>query len=780
MDRTSDIPNASFIHYAHTLAGMPESDWERLEHHLLAVAGSAEHFAEAFEAGAVGRLAGLWHDLGKGSLAFQQNVLRAGLDESLADDEEGQTSTRRRRVDHSTAGAQHADKILGPLFGKILAYVIAAHHGRLADWHRPGSDAVLPKRLAKDIDSWQAPPGVSLDFAEPNTLMPGHFSTASASSEIAFQLAFFTRMIYSALVDADRLETERFCDEHAAAMRPNASQAPRPADLLEQLNRFIDALRAQRADDPSPVDHERDGVLAASRERAEDEPGLFSLTVPTGGGKTLASLAFALTHGKTHGMRRVVYALPFTSIIEQTAATFRSVFPQDGVVLEHHSGFDTAKAFANSEQRRRYEMMAENFDAPLIVTTNNQLFESLFSAHGSTCRKLHRLANSVIVLDEAQVIPPRLLKPTLAALRELTLNYHCTVVLCTATQPALEQREGFRIGLDGVREIVEDPEALYERMRRVRVEHIGAEPVGDDALAGRLSAHDAALCIVNTRRHAAELTRLLTEKTGTPTIHLSAALCPAHRRKLVAEIKAKLKNKAHCRVVSTQVIEAGVDVDFPVVYRAIAGFDSIAQAAGRCNREGRQSASSPGRVFLYETEHKPSLSMGPMVAAARSLLPDHADPLALDAIHAYFRQVYWRHKDHGKQAWDTNDVMGCFETYQDKDAACRFNFRQADERFRWIDSQTTPILVPFGEGVELIDHLKNLGQGALPDWQLLRRAQQFSVSVYDNQLQQLIDNTAITSCCEERFWILNSPKAYDPTLGLRLDVAGWDEGVLNI
>lgn len=779
MDNRSEIPSTSFIHYAHTLPGTPESKWERLEHHLIAVATSTQDFASIFGAGAIGQLAGLWHDIGKGSIAFQQNVLRAGSDESLADDE-GRASTPRQRVDHSTAGAQHANKTLGPLFGKVLAYVIAAHHGRLADWDRPGSNAVLPKRLTKGIEAWQAPPGVSLGFAEPNKLMPSHFANATTTHETAFQLAFFTRMIYSALIDADRLETECFCDKDAAAMRPNPSETPRPADLLEQLNTFIDSLRAKRASDPSPVDRERDAVLAACRARAENKPGLFSLTVPTGGGKTLASLAFALTHAKTHGMRRVVYALPFTSIIEQTAATFSNIFPQEGVVLEHHSGFDTAMAFDSSDQRRRYEMMAENWDAPIVVTTNNQLFESLFSAHGSTCRKLHRLTNSVIVLDEAQAIPPRLLKPTLAALRELTLNYRCTVVLCTATQPALEKRDSFEIGLDNVREIVDEPEALYERMRRVRVQHLGDEPIEDDLLNDHLAAHDAALCIVNTRKHAAALAGLLTEKTGTPTTHLSAALCPAHRRQLVADIKQRLRDKQPCHVVSTQVIEAGVDVDFPVVYRAIAGFDSIAQAAGRCNREGRLSKDDPGEVFVFETEHQPSLSMGPMVAAARSLLPDHPDPLALDAIHAYFKQVYWRHKEHGKKAWDTNDVMSCFQIFKSQDAACRFNFRQADERFQWIDSQTTPILVPFGEGAGLIEHLQSLGEGELPDWPLLRQVQQFSVSVYDNQLAQLIENTAVTSCCDGCFWVLNNPKAYDPTLGLRLDVVGWDAGAMVV
>jgi CRISPR-associated endonuclease/helicase Cas3 len=423
------------------------------------------------------------------------------------------------------------------------------------------------------------------------------------------------------------------------------------------------------------------------------------------------------------------------------------------------------------------QLAAENWDAPIVVSTNVQLFESLFSAHGSTCRKLHRLAGSVIVLDEAQAVPPLLLRPVLAAIDELVRNYRCSVVLCTATQPAITQRENFPIGLSDVTEIIPEPKALYRAMQRVQVSDLG--PTDDDVLAERLAGHEQVLCIVNTRKHAAELTRRLSAVGK--VVHLSAAMCPQHRSQRVAQIKEDLKNHRPCRVVSTQVIEAGVDVDFPVVYRALAGFDSIAQAAGRCNREGRQKQ---GQVYVFDTDHPPALSMRPQVHAASELLPDHPDPLALDAIERYFGLVYWKHQHHGLSSWDYHDVMGCFEKGGTSNDVV-LNFREADRRFRWIDQQTTPVVVPYGDaGQAIVDQLRNHDEQ--PDWRLLRRAQRYSVAVYKNQLELLQDNTLISpgspdlpdGADKSGFWLLTNPEAYDDLLGLRFDVAGWDAGTL--
>lgn len=744
--------------------------WERLDDHLSAVAKRAALFGEFFGAAELGRLAGYWHDLGKGSAAFQRDVLGVGGDEAAMDMQEESdhaSVTGRRRVDHSTAGAQHAAKSLPIPFNQVLAYAIAAHHGRLADWSTPASDAILPKRLAKTIETWVAPADIPLAPADPKALIDLS-SFHPEPQRQSFQLSLLTRMIFSALVDADRLETERYCDPVRAKMRPQSPTPPK--QLLQQLDDYLGALRAGRLGDPAPVDQHRDAVLQACRDKAALPPGVFSLTVPTGGGKTLASMAFALTHAAHHGQRRVIHALPYTSIIEQTAATFASIFTQEGDVLEHHSNLDAARHFKNPRQCVAYEMAAENFDAPIIVTTNVQLFESLFSAHGSTCRKLHRLAGSVIVLDEAQSIPPRLLRPTLAVLEELAFNYRCTIVLCTATQPAIHRREEFPIGLQHVTEIVEQPTALYQQMQRVTVQDLGA--CDDKTLAQQLAEHEAVLCIVNTRKHAAELVQLVEDAGTEPVIHLSAAMCPIHRRERVGEIKQRRADRQPCRVVSTQVIEAGVDVDFPVVYRALAGFDSIAQAAGRCNREGRQER---GMVYLFHPDHKPALSMQDNVDAAQRLLPDHPDPLALDAIEAYFRQVYWKESEKGKKPWDTKDVMGCFKSHSK--AFCAFDFREADARFQWIDSVTTPILVPHGQGANLIE---KINQADEPDWTLIRQIQPYTVAVYEREFNMLLNNENISSYYDGRIWALHQPAAYDPNLGLRFDAPGLDPESLNI
>lgn len=751
--------------YAHTRPGQSEEHWELLQHHLAEVSARAGKFARVFGAGEMGRSAGWWHDLGKASSAFQEGVLGAGADEADTDasTSEAQISrgAPRRRVDHSTAGARRAVEILGQPMGYLLAYGIAGHHGRLPN-HSWGSAGTLRKRLdprERRIDPILPTPEIQFTPTPAQVVPAPFYLDPNDAAHRAFQCSLLARMLYSALVDADRLATEAFCDPERSAQRPGGG--PGIATLLDQLNAHFESLTQKRASDPAPVDHHRRAVLAACREQAKDPPGIFSLTVPTGGGKTLASLAFALEHAKRHGQRRVVFALPYTSIIEQTAAVFSDIFG-DERVLEHHSNLD-------EETRKRRsataQMAAENFDAPIVVTTNVQLFDSLFSAHGSTCRKLHRLAGSVIVLDEAQSIPPRLLKPTLAVLDELVRNYCCTVVLCTATQPAVTRRDSFPIGLDHVTEIVPDPRMLYEAMRRVTVTPVGQ--LDDDALADRLAIHKQVLCIVNTRRHAAELTTRMREHG--PVIHLSAAMCPQHRSELVASIKQTLHEKKPLRVVSTQVIEAGVDVDFPVVYRALAGFDSIAQAAGRCNREGR---SERGQVFLFTTDHAPARSLMAHVHAAAELLPDHPDPLDLDAIEAYFRLVYWKRQHEGKKPWDHRDVMGCFES------PIQHQFRDADERFAWIDGKTTNVIVPFGDrGRALVDHLLTADE---PDWENLRIAQRYSVSVYVNQLTTLRDNTTITECFDGRFWVLNNPDAYDDTLGLRFDVSGWRAEGLTI
>jgi CRISPR-associated endonuclease/helicase Cas3 len=740
-------PPQDAVFYAHTLEGESSEHWELLPIHLAAVADRAEAFASRFGLGAWGRVAGHWHDLGKYSLAFQNRVLRAGIDEALDGDVH---LPGPGRVDHSTAGAQYAARLLPKPVGDLIAYVIAGHHGHLPDFNGDGSDSILQKRLAKAIEPID-PPARLLAVPDRAELQPIGWRPASHAAHRPFQFAFLTRMLFSALVDADWLETERFCDGVRAAQR--RQQQPDLKVLLSRLDDYIMSLTSKRRSAPAPVDRHRQQVLGNCRAKASHAPGWFSLTVPTGGGKTLASLAFALTHGHAQKLERVIYALPFTSIIEQNASIFRAALGDD-VVLEHHSNLDP-----DATRSTATELATENWDSTVVVTTNVQLFESLFASQKTRCRKVHRIAGSVIVLDEAQTMPPELLAPCLAALDELVRNYRCTVVLCTATQPAITHRDEFPIGIEHITEIVEAPTDLFHQMKRVNVHHLG--PLGDEELVERLASTPIALCIVNTKRLARELAQQLGDRRD-DVVHLSAAMCPAHRTVVINDVRDRLASGRPCLVVSTQVIEAGVDVDFPVVYRELAGFDSIAQAAGRCNREGRRAT---GDVYVFESSHRPPPSLRSAMDSARQLVPDHPDPLTLDAIEAYFRHHYWRRKNGAGKPWDDRDVMSCFQ------GVTTHQFRTAAERFRWIGNETHSIVVPYGDKGRQIVEL--LSRDEPPDWRLTRRCQRYTVSVYEHDLQKLAGNTTVT-LRHERFWVLTNPAAYDDRFGLLTDVAGWD------
>ncbi|MEK6677597.1 MAG: CRISPR-associated helicase Cas3', partial [Planctomycetota bacterium] len=540
----------------------------------------AAEFAAAFASPEWGRVVGMWHDLGKYSAEFQAYLRSANGFETQLESLSG-------RVDHSTAGAQHAATRFPGTIGRLLAYCIAGHHGGLPDnVDEQGGRSGLTDRLKKPIaDFCHAAPAILLN--QPRPPVPA-LRWSLTDGEKAFQAAIYCRMLFSCLVDADYLATEAF-------MRPDRGDErnrlmPTPVELLSHLDVYLERFAAN-----TPVNRARANVLAQCRAKAELPPGFFSLTVPTGGGKTLSSLAFALTHAVEHGLRRVIYAIPFTSIIEQNASVFAEAFIDAGphIVLEHHSNFDPQDIRGEDpgfeSQTPWYRLAAENWDAPIVVTTNVQLFESLYASKPSRCRKLHRIARSVIILDECQTLPVTLLAPTLRMLEELVRNYGCTVVLCSATQPAITERPDFRIGIKGVREIVDDPPRLFESLKRVEVERLGK--LDDNAVVERLRLHEQALCVVNTRAHAAKLFTALrdVQKISDCVFHLSASMCAAHRTDVLDEIRGRLNphDPKPCIVISTQLIEAGVDIDFPIVYRAMTGLDSIAQAAGRCNREGR-------------------------------------------------------------------------------------------------------------------------------------------------------------------------------------------------
>lgn len=743
-------------YYAHTHPDHPTDPghWEPLisqgthQGHLDWVAALAHAHARALfadDAGSLGELAanlgkllGQWHDLGKFSGEFQEYLRRSAA--RSAETEDAHTLEASGRVDHSTAGAQHAARAL-PFYGSLLAYAIAGHHAGLPDAFNDGH-ACLKARLRKTIPNWL--PGVPPELLKAPPLPGGLLPRDS------FALALFTRLLFSCLADADFLATEGFMDPTRAAARP----VPAP-DGLARLDRHLSAWLGGRFGPPTTlVQRARADVLAACLGAAERPPGLYSLTVPTGGGKTLSSLAFALRHGARHGLRRVIYAIPFTSIIEQNAEVFREVFADLGQdwVLEHHSNFDPDRETVTSR------LATENWDAPLIVTTNVQLFESLFANRTSRCRKLHRIARSVIVLDEAQTLPVSLLQPCLRVLRELVERYGCTLVLCTATQPALVRRPGeFEIGLPPPTEIIPDPPALYQTLKRVEVRQAGILGVAD--LSRRLAEQPQVLAIVNTRRHAGDLYRALVAETGTTgNHHLSAAMCPQHRTEILTEIRARLAEGLPCRVISTQLIEAGVDVDFPVVYRAMAGIDAIAQAAGRCNREGRRDL---GITWVFEpdaAEHPiPRGHLRRTAEATREILPLYADALALDTVEAYFRLHYWKHEDY----WDKQRITECFQPGNSREMPFHFDFATVAERFRFIEDTQRPVIIPWGEtGRALVDSLRATHRlHRPPPLDVARRLQRYTVTISQHEWQNA-QGLGLIELLHERFPVLVSPELH--------------------
>lgn len=568
------------VHHAHSLPGEPESKWELLSAHLADVAEHAAAFAVPFGVEQVARAAGLLHDIGKCSAEYQAYIRGAGPS-----------------PDHSTAGAIEAVRRfqsdpVQKLLGRLIAYAVAGHHAGLADGSGP-SAASLDSRLAKTVPAYAGWEDEAVGLLDRLTAaLPG------GGRDPAYSLAFLGRMLFSCLVDADFLATEAFYARHHGQTTERGGHASLET-LRTRLDRRLAALVEQAAD--TQLNQLRTEILAHARAKAASDPGLFTMTVPTGGGKTLASLAFALDHAVRHGLRRVIYVIPYTSIIEQTAGIFRDVLGEDDV-LEHHGNVDWEQASRNGLGRadaegddawRKLRRASENWDVPVVVTTAVQFFESLHAARTSRCRKLHNLARSVVVLDEAQTLPVHLLRPCMAAIDELAAGYGTSVVLCTATQPALKrEQDGFKDGLaiPDDRELAPDPARLYEALRRVTVEHRSA--VSDEAIAARFAEADRMLCIVNSRRHAQDLFARIADLPGAR--HLTTLMCPLHRRTVLEAVRAELKANRPARIVSTSLIEAGVDIDLPEVWRAETGLDSIAH--GSVDRNNLHRAAPAART----------------------------------------------------------------------------------------------------------------------------------------------------------------------------------------
>ncbi|MDQ7833540.1 MAG: CRISPR-associated helicase Cas3' [Desulfovibrionaceae bacterium] len=710
------------------------SEWQTLDDHLKAVAAQAREFATAFGAGEWGEAAGGHHDLGKGQPPWPDYLLASATGRK-----------RLEKVPHAIHGAKLAVE-RHPALGRILAYVIAGHHGGLPDW------STLEKQLAKERELDEA-----RECRATDAFPAGFPFRDNSGNSQAFILSFFTRMVFSCLVDADWLDTEAFLDPGRAAWRQGY---PTIATLA---GRFFPRYWAMVANAAStPVNRIRREVVDACLAATDRPPGLFSLTVPTGGGKTLASLAFALKHAERHDLRRIVYVIPYTSIIEQNAQEFRKYLGEDAVV-EHHSTFDPGQGRgeddAFSPELRRSQLACENWDAPVIATTAVQFFESLFASRPGRCRKLHNLAKSVIILDEAQMLPRKYLLPCLAAIRELAARYGATLVLCTATQPAVRQREDFPQGLKDMHEIIPDKTGLHSRLRRVIVEDLGI--LDDEALAGRLMGHHQALCVVNTRAHARQLFERLRGRDG--VYHLSTTMTAVHRSCRIDAIRAALKAGSPCLVISTSLIEAGVDLDFPVVYRAAAGADSVAQAAGRCDREGRltQAAGEPaGRVYVFTPAQ--GLPKGDFTItadkAAEAWRQGYDDPLCPEAIEHYFRLLFWTV---GKEL-DAKGILGLLEEGK---RGATFPFRTVSEAMEFIEDWKKPIIVAHDdEAKKLVAQLEFSPTPGL----ILRSLQRYVATISPRDWGALIDAGA-AKLVLEGVAVISEPELYQ---GLYCDDVG--------
>ena len=682
--------------------------------HLNGTAERCALFAAPFGAEELGRLAGLSHDLGKYSMEFQRRLAGGP------------------KVDHATAGAFACWRMGQPL----AAFAAAGHHGGLPDGGTQGDspDAGTfwgrmkraERGMLPDCSPWTE------EIALPSPAPP------PCGAE-PLSLMFFTRMLFSCLTDADVLDTEAFMD---GSPRP---EHPAPLDdLWERLQRHISGWFPPQGE----LNSRRCAVLEQCIRMGKTQPpGLFTLTVPTGGGKTVASLAFALAQARARGLRRIIYVIPYTSIIEQTAQEFRTILGAENV-LEHHSNAAYEIDAEATPKTVRLAQAAENWDMPVVVTTAVQFFESLYANRPSQCRKLHNLAGSVILFDEAQLLPLPCQRPCVHAIAQLVQHYGASAVLCTATQPALGPL--FAEFLPGRPAVELCPPELCppESFRRVCFRQAGR--LDWDTLSGQLQQHEQVLCVVNSRKSAQEI---FTRLSGEGNFHLSTLMYPAHRRAKLEEIRRRLREGLPCRVISTSLIEAGVDVDFPAVFREEAGLDSILQAAGRCNREGKRPVSE-SIVTLFRGEAAPPPLFQTAIGAGRMVLEQYDDIASREAIQAYFHTLL---ELKGAEAQDIYGILPKIRTEL-------FPFQSVAERFHMIDSPTRTVYIPLGAGAELVGRLR-AGERSRT---LFRQLGQYGVSIYEEHFAAL-DQAGDLERLEDGSAILATLSLYSEETGLSLE-----------
>lgn len=728
-----------YAHTAETATGEREpnkSHWQLLSTHLCNVAERAKLFAAPFGLADEARLAGLLHDLGKYGKRFQQRLENPSI----------------KGINHWVQGAYVAFQNRNIR----LPFAIDGHHTGMPAYV---SDE-FKRSLQNSMKDFLVGNGVVLGTgheesinellvrANNDAIELGSFPS---NSEMSFAEALRTRMLFSCLVDADFLDTESHFDSKRAKSRSVPS-------LSEKIALQAVMKRLQEFSTDGQVNQARQQLLMDSLKAAKKQPGLFSLTAPTGSGKTLASLAFALKHCCHHNaslpstshnrFRRIIVVIPFTSIIEQTAKVFRDLFkPVFGpdYVLEHHSAivegeFGPDHRDAEETLIRRARLAAENWSPPLVITTSVQFFESLFAHRPSRCRKLHNIARSVVIFDEVQTLPSHMVPSLLSAVNCLIRDYGITAVFCTATQPAFETAAKAIDGGWSPLEISSRPDALAETLKRTAFTiRAKKDTLEWPDLAQELAHHNRVLCVVNTRGQAAELFQLLPQEGR---FHLSAAMCAAHRSDKLAVIRERLDNGKTCRLISTQLIEAGVDVDFPIAYRAHGPLDSIIQTAGRCNREGLLPATGPVIVFNPPSGGMPRGAYKTAAQITEGFLNEYPDaPLHQpETYQRYFARLY---ATLGPDSAKDDPVYL---------ASKNFDFPAAAKTCQLIGDETRSVLVPYGSGRELIETIRHQ-QYLTAD--LARRCQSFTINIYESEFQEYRNTGVITPLVEDEsifFW----------------------------
>ncbi len=716
-------------YYAHS--ANTQGHWHRLAEHLASVARSARQFTDdgCPLLSDAAHWTGLLHDLGKYRVEFQQY---------LRSERDGSTETH-----HAVYGAALAFQRgwLGP------AFAIAGHHAGLHDHNQLQSLIQDPK--------YQTNHRVALlaaRFGEELGRLPDEIAEPEFASNNIYRSEFYIRILFSALVDADFLDTEA---HYQGVSRPSCKLRAR--ELLQLLLREKESKPTE-----GELNAIRSRIFQQCLDKADDPPGFFSLTVPTGGGKTLSVMAFALAHAACHDLRRVIVVIPYLSIIEQNAAQYRRILDPEnkGIVIEHHSAAivpedaDESRPKAPLEKHAE-EYAAENWDAPVIVTTSVQFIESLFASRTARCRKLHNIMRSVVIFDEVQTLPTHLLSPLLNVFRDLRDNYGVSFVFSTATQPAFRHRpsslgEGFKPG--DVREITQNTADTFNRLRRVKfcLPKMN-ETTSWNSVAENMSSQRQTLCVVNLRRHAFEawqkLRRAVPAEEKESVFHLSSAMCAEHRLDVLGSdrnplrgtVRYRLRNNQPCRLVSTQMIEAGVDVDFPAVWRALGPLDSIVQAAGRCNRENRLRDAAGnltlGEVIIFvPEEHKlpPGVYRTASDITASLLTGVESAALATDhtLFEKYFDQLY-------------QFVPTDIDIQRERE---KLHFRKVAELARVIKDDTQPVIAPYRNGCEIVEHIRTRaivkGQPRF-NRDDLRQLQRFMVNLHQRDFQKLLALKAI-------------------------------------